>query len=121
MLIYSEEGTNHQSRNVRWTFGNKWWVPTQEEKICNRDFGIIQVKAELNPWKWMRSLKEKLDSKKNEQVKVEHRGIFIIIIQAEKKDLERKMEILKRVAKYTFLLAWIYWCFSTWKKRDRYA
>ena len=60
-------------------------------------------------------------SKKNEQVKVEHRGIFIIIMQAEKKDLERKMEILKRVAKSTFLLAWIYWCFSTWKKRDRYA
>lgn len=51
----------------------------------------------------MRSLKEKLDSKKNEQVKVEHRGIFIIIIQAEKKDLERKMEILKRVAKYIFI------------------
>lgn len=50
----------------------------------------------------MRSLKEKLDSKKNEQVKVEHRGIFIIIMQEEKKDLERKVEILKRVAKSTF-------------------
>lgn len=50
----------------------------------------------------MRSLKEKLDSKKNEQVKVEHRGIFIIIMHEEKKDLERKVEILKRVAKSTF-------------------
>ena len=50
----------------------------------------------------MRSLKEKLDSKKNEQVKFEHRGILIIIMQEKKKDLERKMEILKRVAKSTF-------------------
>ena len=50
----------------------------------------------------MRSLKEKLDSKKNEQVKFEHRGILIIIMQEKKKDLERKTEILKRVANLPF-------------------
>ena len=65
----------------------------------------------------MRSLKEKLDSKKNEQVKVEHRGIFIIIIQAEKKDLERKMEILKRVAKYIFIGLNLLVFFNMEKKR----
>lgn len=65
----------------------------------------------------MRSLKEKLDSKKNEQVKVEHRGIFIIIIQAEKKDLERKMGILKRVAKYIFIGLNLLVFFNTEKER----
>ena len=60
-------------------------------------------------------------SKKNEQVKVKHRGIFIIIMQAEKRDLERKMEILKRVAKIYFFIGLNLLVFFNMKKRDRYA
>lgn len=53
----------------------------------------------------MSSLKEKLDSKKNERERAELREIFTIIMQAEKKDLDRYTEVLKRVTKSTFFLA----------------
>lgn len=61
--IYLEEGANHQNRNVPWAGGNKWLVLTWEERIGKRDLGVIQVKAELKPWKWMCSLKEKPEGK----------------------------------------------------------
>lgn len=63
-----------------------------EEMIGDRDFGIIQVNAELKPWKWIRFLKEKLDSKKNERTITEHGEIFTIIIQ----ETEKKTPIWKQ-------------------------
>lgn len=44
----------------------------------------------------MSFLKEKLDSKENERTIAERGKIFTIRTQAEKKDLERKTESLKR-------------------------
>lgn len=42
-------------------------------KGLDTDFGIIQVKAEMKLWKWVSSLKEKWDSKKQEWAVTEHR------------------------------------------------
>lgn len=42
-------------------------------------------------------------SKINERAADEHWEIFTIIMQAEKKDLDKKTESLKRVTKSTFL------------------
>lgn len=64
--------------------------------IGDRDFEIIQVKAELKPWKWMSSLTEKLDSKKNKRAIAEHGEIFPIVMQAEKKNLMGKQSLKRK-------------------------
>ena len=45
--VYLEEGMNHQSRTDQWTLGNKGLLFPREERIGDRDFGIVQVKAVL--------------------------------------------------------------------------
>ena len=64
--------------------------------IGDRDFEIIQVKAELKSWKWMSSPKEKLDSKKNDTAIAEHGEIFPIIMQAEKKKTNGKAKFKEK-------------------------
>lgn len=101
--VYLEEGMNHQSRNVPWTLGNKWLVIPREERIGDRESGIIQVTAELKPWKWMSSPKEKLDNQKNERAIAEHGKIFTIMMQAEKTRVW-ETESLKRTSDKIYLL-----------------
>lgn len=51
----------------------------------------------------MSSLKEKLDSKKDERATAERREIFTIIMQAKKKDLHRKFEESDKICLFTGL------------------
>lgn len=62
-------------------------------KGLDRDFGIIQVKAEMKLWKWMSSLKEKLDSKKHERAVTEHGEIFTITPEHGGKKPDRKQKV----------------------------
>lgn len=65
-------------------------------------------------------LKEKLDSKENERIIVERGKTFIIRMQVEKKDLERKIESLKRkIDKIYFIIGLnLLVFFNVLKKRD---
>lgn len=73
-------GVNHQSRNGQWTVGNKWLVLRREERISNRDLGIIQVNSYLKTWKWMSSLMEKLDHKYERMNAIaKHRNYSLLI------------------------------------------
>lgn len=90
--------------------------------IGDRDFEIIQVKGELKPWKWMSSLKEKLDSKKNERAIAEHGEIFPIIMQAEKKNLMGKQSLKRKDDKtYQIIGSNLLTFLNMEKKKDKYA